>query len=224
MSPHANAATLSAYLDQELPDPEAQELREHLDDCAACQQRIAGMKNVVASLKHLERMAPSPTLDQLVTRRVALEGEHKSLIDRLEGSLGTFERQSSLLGLFGLVVAFAVMILLFAHALERRKSSLIPVIFQDPVTADLTGGQLSETREIAGRVLHREGEIWVEQGVVSEQGIVSEATRNVTFESAAWRTLLDEHPELAELEKLRRPIVIRIENEVLRLGTGSDSP
>jgi len=68
MSTHATTERLSAYLDRQLPTAESREVEDHLADCPVCRQRFAGMRNVVASLRHLERMAPPPTLGGLVAR------------------------------------------------------------------------------------------------------------------------------------------------------------
>jgi len=206
MSTHATAETLSAYLDHELPGPEAREIEEHLADCAVCKSRFAGMKNVVGSLRRLDRLAPPSTLEQVVARRVAFDGEQKGLFDRLEGGLRTFERQSSMLALFGFVVAFAVMILLFAQALEQRRNSMIPVVFKDPLAPAAV-----ESRQVAERSLSRRGTIWVEEGVDPT------LTRIVVVGSPAWSRLLREHPELAELASLDRAAVVRIDGEVLRI-------
>lgn len=207
MSSHATAETLSAYLDRELPDAEAQRIEEHLADCAACRQRYDGMQNVVAGLRHLERMAPPPTLGQLVTRRAAFEGERKTLLDRLEGGLGTFERQSSLLALFGLIVAFAVIILLFAQALEQHRNSSLPVIFKNPEGTVKPAASV----HVGERVLRLEDGLWIEEGVAAEPD------RVVVFGSPAWTALVGEHPELVEAEKLAEPVILRMDAEILRL-------
>lgn len=211
MSTHATVETLSAYLDHELPHPESREIEEHLADCADCRTRFAGMKNVVSGLRHLERLAPPSTLQQVVARRVAFDGERKSLGDRLESNLQAFERQSSLLALFGVVVAFAVMILFFAHGLEQRRSSTIPVVFKDP-----RAGAGSESRQIAGRELRREGAVWVEEGVDPK------FTRIVVVDSPSWERIVSEHPEIATLASLDRPAVVKIGEEVLRIEKAVD--
>lgn len=208
MSTHATVEKMSAYLDQELPRPQAREIEEHLAGCADCRSRFAGMKDVVSSLRHLERQAPPSTLEQVVARRVALAGERQGLADRLEGGLRAFERQSSLLALFAFVVAFAVMILLFAQAIEQRRNASIPVVFQNPVAA-------SESLQAAGRVLHRQGTIWVEEGVDPR------LTRIVVVDSPLWDRLAAAHPEIASLASLDRPAVVKIGDEIFRVEKAS---
>lgn len=212
MSSHADTEVLSAYLDRELGDAEAQQVEQHLADCQTCQERFAGMRSVVAGLRHLERMGPPPTLDQVVARRVKLEGAHTPILDRLEGNFGNFERQSHLLGLFGLIIALAIFILLFAQAVDQyNRDGLLPVIFHDPQA-------VTESRHLAERTFKRDGEIWIEQGVDMAPA------RVIPLDSAAWRALLAAHPELAELAELSRPVVLRIGDEVLRLEPRSEIP
>jgi hypothetical protein len=97
------------------------------------------------------------------------------------------------------------MILLFAQALERRRDSMLPVIFQNPPAA------LSESRQVAGRELRREGAVWVEKGVDPR------LTRIVVVDSPSWRHLVRDHPEIASLASLDRPAVVKIGEEVLRI-------
>jgi anti-sigma factor RsiW len=215
MSTHATTETLSAYLDRQLSAAQTREIEDHLADCPRCRRQFAGMRSVVASLRHLERMAPPPTLGGLVTRRVTLESARKGLLDRFESGLGLFERQSSILGLFGLIVALAVIMLLFAQALERQRNASIPVIFHDPTAAR------GESRELAGRVFRRESGVWV------EAGLEAEPDRAVAADSRQWRALVAAHPELAELETLEEAVVLRVEDGVLRreaLAAGTADP
>lgn len=204
MSTHATTERLSAYLDRQLPTAESREVEDHLADCPVCRQRFAGMRNVVASLRHLERMAPPPTLGGLVARRVTLESHRQGLLDRFESGLGIFERQSSILALFGLVVALAVIVLLFAQALDRQHTSSITLISHDPTAAR------EESRELAGRLFHRESGVWVEVGVEAEPN------RAVAADSQEWHALEEEHPELVELRQLEAAVVLRVEGGVLR--------
>lgn len=213
MTSHATVEALSAYLDRELPPPEAREIEEHLADCADCRARFTGMQNVVASLRRLERLAPPPTLGEVVARRAAFDGVRKGLADRLEGGLRSFERQSSLLALCGVIAAFAVMIVLFAHALERSRSSTIPELFKDPQAA-----AAAESREVAGRRLLRDGPIWVEEGVDPT------LTRIVVVDSPLWGRLLADHPELVSLASLDRPAVVKVGDEVLRVEKAASLP
>lgn len=204
MSTHATSENLSAYLDRRLSAAETRQVEDHLAGCPRCRQRFTGMRNVVSGLRHLERMAPPPTLEGLVARRVRLESGRKGLLDRLESGMGIFERQSSTLALFALVIALAVIMLLFAHALEKQRNSSIPVVFQNPAAAR------EQSRELAGRVFHRESGVWVEAGVEAEPG------RTVAPDSEEWRALVAAHPELVELQSLEEAVILQVEADVLR--------
>ncbi len=71
---------------------------------------------------------------------------------------------------------------------------------------------------VAGRTLHLEEGLWLEGGVEAEPD------RIVVFGSPAWIALVDEQPELAELERLREPVILRAEGKVLRFEHPSESP
>ena len=212
MSSHATVEILSAYIDRELPDAEARQIEQHLEDCDVCQQRFSSMRSVVAGLQHLSRLAPPSTLDQVVARRVAFEGREQSLVDRLESSMRGFERQSSLLALFGVVIAFAVMILLFAQALERHRSSTIPVVFKDPLSQrgaedSSRESTTQQNRELAGRTFYLRGDVWM------EEGIRPDFVRTVAFDSPLWTSLISQYPELAQLKELNGPVIAVVGHE-----------
>ncbi len=205
---HATADELSAYLDRELPSGSSEQIEEHLETCDACLQHLESMRRVVHHLRHLERMAPPPTLGQVVARRVALDRDREGMLDRLESGLDVTQRQSPFLVLFGVVIALATIVLLFAQALDR--SRFIPVLFQDPAPAAAPASP--ERQELAGRLLVRSGEVWIEEGI--EQAAVR---RVVELGSPAARELLSRHPELNELAQLQAPVVLRIDSEILEV-------
>ncbi len=132
MSAHATVQDLSAYLDRRLDEPELRRVEGHLDTCGDCRERFQGMRRVAAGLRHLEVLEPPPELEQAVARRIRLEGKNKSWLDRLEGGLGTFQEQSSMLALFAVVIALAVMLVLFSQALERARNETTPIYFDTP--------------------------------------------------------------------------------------------
>lgn len=51
---------LSAYLDGELPAPEAEALKAHLASCASCSAGLAALRAAEADLEDLPGMEPSP--------------------------------------------------------------------------------------------------------------------------------------------------------------------
>lgn len=135
MSSHASAELLSAYLDRELAEQEAAVLELHLDQCHECHGRLQGLNTVVANLRHLERQAPPPTLDMAVARRIALAGERRGALDRLEDGLGAFQRRSNLMMWFAVVIALVLITFFFLHTLARSQNSNIPVTFGDQPTS-----------------------------------------------------------------------------------------
>ena len=230
---HASAEVLSAYLDQELVETEATELEAHLEGCAACAERLDGLRQVVSNLRHLERMAPSSTLDQLVARRVALASGERSMLERVESSLGSFQRQSSIFMLFCVVIALAVITLLFAHALEKARNSTIPVVFEDPAViagdtdipsteagvppaADTGPGGDVDRLQIGGWSLVRRGPGWAEEGLTERVG-ESPVFVQLRWESQAAQDLLAEHPDLELLRQLDDPVLVEIDGRPVAL-------
>lgn len=119
MSRHASAETLSAYLDQEIDAAEAERLERHLGDCAECRRRLEGLRRVVGKLGSLERSMPPQTLGleiqgHLLRGAPALE-ERPSSGRRLPRLLF----QPIILASLGVVIALAVVVLLFLQALEQ---------------------------------------------------------------------------------------------------------
>ncbi len=207
-SSHATVELLSAYLDRQLREPEAGALEAHLEQCEECHGRLEGLREVVNNLRRLDRRDPSPELEKAVARRIALAGDPPGLLDRFESQLSIFTRQSPLLPMFGVVMALAVFIYLFAVAVDRSRSSLTPVVFDVPAPAASVG----EQQELAGRTLVWRGEAWVEQGVSAEA-----ASRTLELDSDAGRRAVAERPELAELAELGAPAVIELAGEVVEI-------
>lgn len=214
MSDHATIEDLSAYLDRQLTRAELLEIEKHLAECELCAKRCEGMRRVMSSLRHLEHLAPPSTLDQTVARRISLRGQRVGLYERLESSLSIFERQSSLLALFGVVIALAMFMLFLSVAVERAQNATIPVVFQDPdFLSEESLGDDAETRlEVAGRVLLRDGDTWIEEGVDPAR-----VDRVLEADSAAARELIAQHPELAEVAALDRPAIIALDGEIVEL-------
>lgn len=237
MTTHATAEVLSAYLDHELLADESVELEEHLESCSDCAARLAGMRSVVTRLHQLERLAPPNALDQLVARRIALSDEPRSLLDRLEDGLSGFQRQSNMLMLFAVVIALAVIMLLFAHALERAANDTIPVVFEgsatiaappgEPAADPAAGsglilqrhgedyvavGEEGSRLEIAGRVLERRGQAWIERGLDPEAPALA-----VDWGTRAAEDLLAEHPGLIAVESLGEPVRLRLDGRAVLL-------
>jgi hypothetical protein len=214
-SAHADVELLSAYLDRELVEPEARELEAHLEECEECHGRLDGLRRVTADLRRIEEVEPPPELAQAVARRIALAtDDRESLLDRFEDRISIFNRQSSLLAMFGVIIALAIFMYLFSVALEQSRSDgLIPVIFEDPPGASETAERL----EVAGRVLIRDHGRWLEDGVDA-----GAAARPVDLDSDAGRELLADHPELADLADLDAPAVVEVDGRVVEVRPVSD--
>lgn len=213
MNAHATAETLSAYLDEELTPSEANRVEEHVEACGSCRQRLQGMKNVVSTLHHLERMAPPPALDQVVARRVALAGQEEGLLDKVEHQLASVQKQSPIFFLFALTIALAVIVLLFAQALENYQKSTVPV----PVEG-LVPPEASAERVVAGRMFHRVGDLWIEAGADS-------AAVDVILSSSSpkWSELVADDSRLTEITELGGPVVLRLAGHTVRLDP-ADGP
>jgi len=216
MSDHATIEDLSSYLDEQLSRAELREIEQHLARCELCAKRCDGMRKVVASLRNLEHLAPPPTLDQTMVRRLSLGSERGGLYERLESTLSIFERQSPLLGLFGVVIALAMFMLFLSVAVERARNATIPVVFEDPdfMSEEPLGDAAAPAIrvELAGRVMLRDGDVWIEEGVdPARLGRILEA------HSPAGRELIARHPELAELDALDGPAIIELDGEIVEL-------
>lgn len=209
MNAHATVEMLSAYLDEELSPSEASRVEEHVEGCGSCRQRLQGMRNVVSTLHHLERMAPPPTLDQIVARRVALAGQEEGLLDKVERRLESVQRQSPIFFLFALTVALAVIVLLFAEAVETYQKN-IPPVPPPPVGA-------SAERAAAGRTFHLVGDLWIEAGT-------DPATVDVILSAAShkWAELVADDARLAELTDLGGPVVVRLAGHTVRLDPADE--
>lgn len=205
VSSHATAELLSAYLDRQLVEPEVERLEAHLEECQECHGRLEGLRKLVASLRRIESLDPPAELEKAVARRIALARDREPMLDRFESVLSIFNRQSTILPMLGIVIALGVFIYMFSWALERDKH--IPVIFGTPpgVEESLDG----ESRRSAGRLLQLEDDVWIEEGVSREA-----VSRTIELDSEAGRSLLAERPEL---ERLPRPAVILLDDEVVEI-------
>lgn len=231
-SPEARKELLSAYLDGELRPEEEQGVEELLEQEPAAREQLEGMRRVVGHLRHVERMAPPQTLDMAVTRRIALEGEHRSLLDRIEDGMTGMGggKQGNLFFLFALVVALALIILFFSHGLQKSQDGLIPVIFDEPPQVE--DADLATARQVVvgGALFQRHEDehhdtLWVEDGL-------QPATEGelVLLGSARAEELLAKHPELKGIALLGHvkvevagQVLELLDEDSLGLGDGADS-
>ncbi len=216
--PHLPAKWLSAYLDGELEDERQLKVERHLKDCEECQEELAGMRSVVASLRGLEKVAPAPTLNQWVAHRVSLEKDQDSLMDRIEGHLEIFTRQSTSLFYVCMVIALGAILWLFAWGLEQEQGSRLQVLFHDPPQLR-TGELLPEgPMLLAGRTFLWTGRQWVEDGV--QEG----GAANILWGTAEADELVASNIELADLFDLAQPVLLSVGGETLRVRHAPQDP
>lgn len=211
MRQEARAELISAYLDNELQGEDAERFQKLLAEDESVRREVEGMRSVVSNLRHLERMAPPPTLDHHVARRIALAGEHRSLLDRIEGGLAGVQSPSNNFLMFALVFALAIIVYLFSAHLG--KDSMVPVVFEADPQAPIVEDIENATSVLMGSRLflrHKDGR-WVEDGL-SEQDIA--AAQTVQVDSAVGRELLEHHPDLKGLTLLG--------DAIFRLHEGED--
>ena len=226
MSRQVSSELLSAYLDGELDPQEEARVERLIEDDAEIQSRLEGMRSIVSNLRHLEHLKPPPTLGQDVARRIALDGERRSLLDRVEAGLEGTQLQSNTFLMFALIIALAVIVLFFAFGLRQwNEQSLLPVRMSDDAAtdpADATADDMepevldAATVWVAGRLFAKaEDGRWVQEGL-SEEDVAS--ARVVDLDSPEGETLVAERPDLRGVALLGHALV-RHGGEVLELRT-----
>lgn len=177
---HATVEQLSAYLDAEVSERERRRVDEHLRGCESCRQRLAGLRSVAAGLRGLEAGRPPAELGYLVERQVAAAGPQQTLSERLESTARRLRLQPVLAPVFGVVLALAVILYLFAAGVARDRERPTRLIIGPsagaadegepaaPAAAPRPPARVAaplESREVAGRLFDRAGEWWVERGL-----------------------------------------------------------
>lgn len=220
MSHEAQAELVSAYLDGQLEPEEAERFERLLETDPSVREQLEGMRSVVSNLQHLERMAPPSALGQDVARRIALAGEHRSLMDRIEDGLSGMKTQSNVFLMFALIFAFSIIIYFFAMGLQQwREGSRLPVVLSPtPGAAETMSPEVHAAASVlvGGRLfLRAEDGRFVEEGLGAEEVA---GARLVDLDSAAGRELLAARPDLQGVALLGHAIV-SLEGEVLELCT-----
>lgn len=217
-SPEARQELLSAYLDGELRPEEEKGVEELLEQEPEAREQLEGMRRVLGHLRHVERLAPPQSLDLAVTRRIALDGEHRSLLDRIEDGMTGLGggKQSHLLFLFAMVIALAVIILFFSHGLQQKQNGLIPVIFDEPPQMEDADLETARQVLVGGALFQRhedehEGTLWVEDGLS-----VDTEAELVLLGSQRAEELMVEHPELKGIAMLGH-VKVEVAGQTLEL-------
>ena len=196
MSREARAELISAYLDNELQGEEAQRFEQLLAEDESVRREVEGMRHVVSNLRHLERMAPPPTLNQHVARRIALAGEQRNLLDRLEDGLSAVHTPSNTFLMFALVFALTIIVYLFSLLLSHNNQ--VSVVFDAPPKGALVERLDGATSVLMGSrlFLRAEDGRWIEDGLTA--GEIAGA-QLIPADSPAGRELLEHHPDLKGL-------------------------
>lgn len=220
MSHEANAELVSAYLDGQLRPDEKERFERLLEEDAAVREHVEGMRSMISNLRHLERMAPPPTLGQDVARRIALAGEQQSLMDRIEDSLAGMKTPSSVFLMFALIFALSIIVYFFAMGLHQSQDGgNLPVVLSPPDGGDTEMAPEvleASTVLVGGRLFVKaEDGRWWEDGLDPER---AETARLVELESEAGVALLEERPDLRGVAMLGHALVDH-EGEVLELCT-----
>ncbi len=208
---HLTADVLSAYLDRELPAPEAVRVEEHLEGCDRCRHQLDGLTTVVGRLRGLERLAPPQILEMDVQRRIALTAPRRNWLDQFDLRLGRLPVQPGVMVTFALVFAFAAILYTFAQGLEDHQPSTIPVVFGTAEIADPTAPTLWTWQDGAWQA----GSWAAEPEAEIEQ---------VERDSAEWRGILVREPALRDLvPRLEPGDLIRLSSgDLLELGPVSE--
>lgn len=186
---HLDDDLLSAYLDGELPERQAETVESHLTDCPGCRARLDGLRRVVHALGRLERAAPPQVLAQRVERRIALAEGQSGLFERLESNLRGLSLESPMVVTFAVVLALATMVYLVSHGVARQQGDAAAPTAQP---AEPVRGSIAVT-QVDGHSLVRRGNAWVEVAALGE------IARPVPLDSEAGRELAGRHPWAAGL-------------------------
>ena len=120
MTVHPETELLSAYLDRELVERETRRVEGHLSECLRCQQRLDGLREVVAKLHRVESVPIPRLLYSQIPHRISLESRPQGLMDRFENRLRRFYfPQSSIPLTFALVIALVVVVYFFVWGADR---------------------------------------------------------------------------------------------------------
>lgn len=152
MSAHLNIEVLSTYLDDQVSSDERGPLEAHLRSCQQCQEKLTGLRRVSQRLAKLERSAPPAHVVQELAFFIARKEQKIGLAEKLERALGRVTLQLSLLPLFAVVVALALIAYLLSWGVGSRSSSSVPVIF-DTTGTDAARSIESERSQGEGSTL-----------------------------------------------------------------------
>lgn len=120
MSRHLPPEALSAYLDGESSEGEVERVESHLENCARCSRRLEEMRRLVGEVRSLERVSPPSRLGLELQSRLMQAVPPFEERGRRSARLPRLLLQPAILATIGVVLALAVVALLFLQALEHR--------------------------------------------------------------------------------------------------------
>ncbi len=189
MTSHLATDVLSAYLDRELAQRQAVRVERHLVDCAACQQRLDGLRRVVADLKR----AGAPTMPSTVVaglrHRLRAEQQPRGFLQRFEDRLREMAiPQTSIVLVFALVMTLVGLVYVFVWGVDRAGAR------RDQRVDPAAGLESVEEVVLSGRTFVRSGDAWIEATVIDRP-----IARRLGFDAA------DEAAILGRRTAARRP-------------------
>ncbi len=216
-SPHVSVEWLSAYLDDELEQGASRELEEHLSGCEHCRHQLDGLRSVIGGMHDLERLrAPDLVADGLRHDIQMLSQRKRALWQRLEW----IGRPRNLVGpLFALVLALAVIMMMYSIGLERASRPPVDVIVPPPgypqMQLDGRTFELAQPASLTGPGVDSElasaAQMWVERGMTPSQA------RSIEPASEEWLAVLAALPELEARLAEGRDVVLEWQGEPVRL-------
>lgn len=206
MNRHATPTVLSSYLDEQVSAEEARWIEEHLGACGECRERLEGLRRVVRGLRDLEPVKPPPGLGLELQRHLARATPPFAERGPLDARSSRSVMQPVILASLGVVLALAVIMLLFLQALQGRSGN-------EGVVAPKTSPEISGQAEVVvgERSFRRTPMGWIETSLtVAEIAAARQVTRREIrgAEAADVDRLLDE---------LTGELTLRVDGEVLRV-------
>ena len=190
MSAHLGSALLSAYLDEEVAERDAQRVEGHLSECLRCQQRLDGLRRVVAKLHRVPTANLPYFLQSQTPQRISLQQKPERLFDRLDGQLRRLHwPESSIPVTFALVMVLAMTVYFFTWAVHRQRQPGTSILVA-PGGLEAT----TESVELGGLIFTLRNGVWYQRSL----GEVSSG-RWIGLSSADGKEILASEPGLGEL-------------------------
>jgi len=211
MSGHLATERLSAYLDAELDERGLRLVEAHVQECPQCQHRLNGLRRVIEQLHGMPAATPPPLIvgrrvERAVTERWRARRE-EARRSRLQGR---FELVQGPIWLgFAMIAALGILIVLFAHRLDRDASPTALVV---PPAAAV------ERVEVGGRSFVLARDLWRQESLLAAGEAAIAQTPALSAEEGLARA-----PWLRDLIA-RAPVLLELDGEVVRVLTPAAPP